>query len=83
MYNYEYYLANNPDVKAAFGGNRTATMDHFINSGMAEGRRGSSEFNVHAYRANNPDLEAAFGGDLKDYYMHYINNGKAEGRSGR
>ena len=39
VYDYNYYIKNNPDVKKAFGGDKTATLKHFVNYGMAEGRR--------------------------------------------
>ena len=55
-------------------------LEHFVNSGMKEGRQGSSAFNLAAYKANNPDLVAAFGEDNQKYYEHYISSGKSEGR---
>lgn len=80
VYNVKDYMAYNPDVHKAIGSAPYLLMNHFINSGMKEGRQGSSEFNLDAYKANNPDLVAAFGGDNVKYYEHYISNGKAEGR---
>jgi len=47
---------------------------------MAEGRRGSADFNITAYKTNNTDLVEAFGNDTKKYYIHYIEYGKNEGR---
>lgn len=47
---------------------------------MAEGRQGSSQFDVYSYKNLYPDLRAAFGNNLKSYYMHYISSGKSEGR---
>lgn len=78
-----YYANKYPDLKAAFGTNETALFNHFYNSGMAEGRQGSEEFNVQAYMNRYPDLKSAFGNDLKKYYVHYVTSGKAEGRNGR
>lgn len=80
VYDYNYYINANPDVKAAFGNDDLAVLSHFVYSGMAEGRRGCEAFNVLTYREKNGDLKAAFGDDLKQYYIHYINNGKNEGR---
>ena len=51
-----------------------------MTSGMKEGRRGSSGFDLNTYKANNPELVAMFGDDNVKYYEHYIANGKAEGR---
>ena len=70
----------NPDLATAFGDNQKALFEHFINSGMKEGRQASSQFNLEAYKANNPDLVAQFGDDNAKYYEHYISSGKAEGR---
>ena len=80
VYNYQYYKANNADLAAQFGDNQWKYLEHFVNSGMKEGRQGSAEFSLVAYKANNPDLVAAFGDDNAKYYEHYISSGKAEGR---
>lgn len=75
-----YYADRYPDLKAAFGGDESALLQHFIQYGMAEGRQGNSQFDVYSYKNLYPDLRAAFGNNLKSYYMHYISSGKAEGR---
>ena len=82
IFNATYYSNRYADLKAVFGTNESLLLNHFINSGMAEGRQGSEEFNVQAYRARYADLNAAFGDNLPLYYYHYMNAGKAEGRSG-
>lgn len=81
VYDYEYYIAHNADVKAAFGNNSRAVLQHFINYGMKEGRRASENFNVYAYANRYGDLQNAFGTVLKSYYMHYIQFGKRENRA--
>jgi uncharacterized protein YkwD len=81
VYNKEYYLSHNPDVAAAFSGDTAATLAHFVNYGMKEGRQACEDFNVNAYRDRYEDLQNAFGGDLQSYYLHYISYGKAEGRN--
>lgn len=75
-----YYANRYPDLKAAFGNDESALLQHFIQYGMAEGRQGSSRFDVYSYKNLYPDLRVAFGNNLKSYYMHYISSGKAEGR---
>lgn len=80
VYNYEYYIENNPDVKAAYGTNKRSVLMHFVNNGMKEGRQGCESFNVYSYKNRYSDLRNAFGSDLTKYYLHYINNGKNEGR---
>ena len=80
VYDYEYYKSASPDVYGIYGDDDLALLRHFVNNGMAEGRRGSESFNVQAYRNAYQDLRLAFGDDLKAYYMHYINHGQREGR---
>ena len=80
VYNYKDYMQYNPDLASALGSNQKALFEHFINSGMKEGRQGSSQFNLAAYKANNPDLVALSGDDNAKYYEHYTAGGKAEGR---
>ena len=80
VYNYDYYINNNPDVAAAFGDDDISALEHFANLGMSEGRRASESFDVMAYAANNPDLVSLFGFNITDYYIHYIMYGHAEGR---
>ncbi len=80
VYNKDYYLAANPDVKNAFGGNELQTFMHFINFGMKEGRRASASFDVNYYKNRYGDLRNAYGSNLKSYYLHYLNYGKKEGR---
>ena len=81
VYAYSQYRAYNPDLVAAFGDDEHKYLEHFISSGMKEGRRGKYEFDLAAYKANNPDLVAVFGDDNQKYYDHYISSGKNEGRS--
>lgn len=80
VYDYNYYINKYPDIKAAFNGDENATLRHFAECGMNEGRQGKASFNVAAYRANYADLRSAFGRNLKAYYMHYIGSGYREGR---
>lgn len=76
-----YYAEHYPDLKAVFGADEAALLNHFLICGMAEGRQGNAEFNVQCYREKYADLQAAFGNNLPAYYMHYMTNGKAEGRT--
>ncbi len=82
VYDFKYYQNTNPDIKSAFGNDDIATLRHFINYGMAEGRRGNNSFDVNSYRLRYADLRSCFGSDVKAYYMHYINYGAMEGRNG-
>jgi len=80
VYNFNTYLANYPDIKTAFGIDDIATLTHFVDHGISEGRQAIEGFNVFIYQARYEDLHIAFGDNLKAYYLHYINNGKSEGR---
>lgn len=80
VYNYQYYIEKNPDVKKAFPNDDIRTLEHFIIYGMSEGRQANKEFNITSYRKRYADLRAAFGDDIKSYYLHYNNYGKSEGR---
>ncbi len=77
----DYYYNTYPDLQTAFGYDYNRLYRHYLDSGLAEGRSGSAEFNCLAYRNNYPDLQASFGEDYRAYCIHYETYGKAEGRS--
>ena len=80
VFDADYYLKNNPDVAKWANNDKDKALQHFINCGMAEGRRGNEAFDVQSYYNEYPDLRAAFGTDLARYYEHYMSYGKSEGR---
>ena len=82
VYNYEYYLNSYTDLKNIFEGDDIGALQHFVQSGMSEGRRGNPSFNVYTYKNRYGDLRRAFGNDLRQYYLHYLTCGIVEGRSG-
>lgn len=82
VYDYQYYVDHNPDVKAAYGLNDGAVLEHFVRYGMAEGRTAKESFRAQAYRDRYGDLQQAFGNDWRAYYLHYLEHGLAEGRQG-
>lgn len=77
----DYYYNTYPDLQAALGYDYNSLYQHYLTSGLAEGRSGSAEFNCLVYRNNYPDLQAAFGNDYRAYCTHYEAYGKAEGRN--
>lgn len=79
-FNASYYANKHQDVYGTCGDNAKALYDHFINSGMAEGRQSSAQFNISVYKANHQDLVDAFGDDLIKYYNHFIESGYNENR---
>ena len=80
VYDYWYYMDNNPDLQAAFGDNEVAALEHFVKYGMREGRQANQLFNPKIYRSNNSDLRAAYGDDLQKYYEHFMKWGFREHR---
>lgn len=82
VFDADYYLSNNPDVNRWANGSKEKALEHFIDYGMSEGRRGSASFDVQSYRCRYSDLRRSFGTNLSLYYLHFIDFGKKEGRDG-
>ena len=82
VYDYYYYINKYPDVRKYFSKDDTATIKHFVEHGMSEGRQAISTFDVKAYSRNYADLRGHFGNDWKKYFIHYMNHGYNEKRSG-
>lgn len=82
VYDANYYYERYEDVRLAFGKDYRKLIEHFVTSGMNEGRKANEAFNPKYYKENYLDLQSAFGNNNKLYYKHYMQNGKAEGRSG-
>ncbi len=80
VYDYEYYVSKNPDVKKAFGYDDEATLQHLINYGMNERRSSIQTFNITSYAYRYVDLRRAFKDDYKAYYVHYAKYGVKEKR---
>ena len=82
VFDADYYLNKYPDVNEWANGSKDKALDHFINYGMSEGRRGSEAFDVYSYRTRYLDLRKAYGSNLKEYYLHYLEYGMKEHRNG-
>lgn len=82
IYNYEFYRSKYPDVAAAFGNNRAATLNHFLNTGRRERRQGCAGFDVRSYYNQYEDLRRSYGVNWPSYYEHYRSHGECEGRAG-
>jgi N-acetylmuramoyl-L-alanine amidase len=83
VYDYDTYLADNPDVAECYGGDDLMVLKHFTDHGMWELRTANEEFDVVSYMNRYEDLQEAFKDDYPSYYMHYINYGMAEGRNAK
>ena len=84
IFDENYYLNSNPDVKAAVQSGAIASgLEHFQKYGLAEGRTSVSPYyDEGLYLRKNPDVAAAVNsGGLKTGLQHYIQYGEAEGRS--
>ncbi len=73
LFDTDYYLAENPDLKAAL---LMDPLDHFIRFGWKEGRSPSILFDTKSYLEVYPDVKSAGMNPL----IHYLRSGKQEGR---
>ena len=80
VYNYDLYLRYNPDLAGQYGNDPAGALNHFLQYGMAEGRRASDDFDPIFYKNAYADLATAYGDNLPKYYAHYIKYGQREGR---
>jgi hypothetical protein len=74
FFNAKYYLEQNADVAAAWGG---TAWEHYLTWGASEGRAPNAWFDAQYYRANNADLA---GMNALELFEHYTNHGYAEAR---
>ena len=84
IFNEEFYLNSNPDVRAAVNARAVSSgFAHFQQFGLAEGRVNVSPyFDEGLYLRKYPDVAAVVrSGSLKSGLQHYIQSGEAEGRS--
>lgn len=79
-FNASYYANAHADVYEICGDDAKALYNHFIKTGIKEGRQSSAQFCITAYMDNNQDLVDEFGDDLLKYYNHYIEYGVNEDR---
>lgn len=68
VYNYNDYLALNPDVAAVYSGNPNGALAHFVTCGMKEGRQASYSWKLSDYKTMHPDYVALFGNNNVAYY---------------
>lgn len=80
VFNADYYYNNNVDLQAALPYEEETLKQHFLNTGLAEGRQGCDTFHILVYIENNPDLKQIFGEDISLYVNHYLNSGRFEDR---
>lgn len=83
LFDESFYLQQNPDVVDAIEAGLVASgYDHFITSGIAEGRNPSILYNNDFYLANNADVAAAVeNGIFQSGLQHFLTDGVDQLRS--
>ncbi len=81
MFDYKYYVSQNPELLQAFGDNYDKIFEHFYKCGIFEGRTCNSFFDPAAYASAYPDLKGKFGFDYMKYYEHFAAFSKTESRT--
>lgn len=78
VFNLDYYLEANPDVKA-MNWSADVVQKHWLQNGVSEGRAASPAFDVAYYVNQNADLQG-FSGNYAGAIEHYCTNGVYESR---
>jgi len=74
-----YYSNRYPDLKVIAGFTTEFDyLNHFVNSGVYEGRQASAEFDPVSYAIYNDDLHGVMGTDARRYGEHYMASGREE-----
>ncbi|MDE7312824.1 MAG: LicD family protein [Eubacterium sp.] len=76
VFSIAYYQAAYSDLRAAFGDDKQAYFQHFIDCGAAEGRQGKLDFSIREFLRQHPGLQGKFGSDLGAYYREVLTNPK-------
>ncbi len=76
----EYYYNQYPDLQESVGKDGEMLFQHFVSTGIREGRSGIEAFNLKAYVFYNEDLLNVYKTDISGYCRHYLEQGKDEGR---
>lgn len=80
LFDAQYYADANPDLKLIYGNNPTALYQHYLNSGVIEGRSSCGLFDAWEYANANYDVYRAYGYNPKALYNHFMTTGIDEGR---
>ena len=78
VFNLDYYLEANPDVKA-MNWSADVVQNHWLQNGISEGRAASPAFDVAYYVNQNADLQG-YSGNYAGAIEHYCTNGVYESR---
>lgn len=77
----EAYKAAYSDLAAAFGDNEAAYIEHYLTTGIYEGRTKGVLFDPLAYAEAYSDVGDAFGDNVLEIVSHYVTFGAAENRT--
>jgi len=76
-----YYADMYPDLKQVYGYDYDALLNHWLRTGVREGRAASPIFDVRFYLSYHPDLKQAFGSDYTLAFSHFVQYGLNELRA--
>lgn len=79
VFGIQHYKDSYPDLR---GYSNEFLFNHFMTTGMNEGRTASKEFYPVTYKNRYSDLRNIYGDNMKMYYYHYLIFGRDEGRIG-
>lgn len=71
------YRDRNPDIAHMTD---AQLKEHWLTTGIKQGRASSTVLDLGFYLSNNPDLQEAFGTDYEKIYNHFITKGYKEYR---
>lgn len=80
VFDSEFYLERNPDVKAVFGNNANAAFEHFLHCGQFEGRDPNAFFQTGFYLAVNTDVATVVDAEGTTAIAHFLRYGEFENR---
>ena len=81
LFNAEWYLTRNPDVRAAVERGEGTAYEHFLLHGNGEGRAAGPLFNPTHYLRDNLDVANAVRDGAGSAYDHFLLHGMKEGRA--
>lgn len=70
-----YYAAKYSDAKSSCGSDATKLYNHFLNTGISQGRQASPLFDVKYYLENNSAVKDACGSDYQKAYDYFLEKG--------
>lgn len=82
VFDWRFYLYNNPDLIQAGITTEMQASQHWSNNGIYEGRQAHPAFHTRQYLDKYADLKAAFVLDYSKALFHFLQYGYAEGRIG-